>query len=589
MSELLPYFKSVNETFWGDDVYQWLFYTTVIIILLLGNKRRLSNSQMAKRVFAVYPICFIIALFNPITYAVTKFFTGGAWMYYARLYSMLPIPYTLALGAILLIDWVTEFPKGRNRGRNGSDAKAGRRENRKKKSIISPLTKLLLTAGLCVFFILGGTNVYSQDWMRPAQNIEKVPNDVIELLQALKPVGNISVAVPDELSSYVRQVEGSLFTPYGRYVNSLGEELASVEPDVSYIMTEAGKQSVNYVVVRRSPEREAAFADLGYEPTNVTDRYAVYAVSKVPRLIRVINEKHQIVEQYYLNADDQLECEPGGCAITTYEYDKYGHQIKETYLDEHRNKYELSEGYASISRSYRKLSSLINSISYLDAEDQKILHEGCYETRYKYNFSRRVIKESYYDALGNPMNRTDVFYAVRKFTRNKDGRVIKEEYFDTEGSPILSSSGFASCTREYNEVGRVTQEKYYGIDGMPILVAAGYVGYIREFDERGNQTSEAYIGTTGSIAARNTGYAQVRMEYDDSNRLVKETYWDEKGNPYSIANGSHGFLREYDEAGNGYIETYIDANGQEIALRNGYSRVQREYDENNQLISEIFS
>ncbi|MCR4612178.1 MAG: hypothetical protein K5644_09805, partial [Lachnospiraceae bacterium] len=334
------------------------------------------------------------------------------------------------------------------------------------------------------------------------------------------------------------------------------EELVGANPDASYIMSTCCTKGMDYVVVAKNEGTKRVFTEHGYEPIFETSSSLVYYCSGFKGFKQDKTRWGLIDHITYYDEYGEPELQTMGYCTIQYGYDGRGNKSEEWYYGVNGELCKNNFGYAGI--------------------------------KLEYNFARRVIKESYYDVDSNLMNRTDVLYASKKLIRNKDGRVVKEEYLDKEGNPVLSSSGFASCRREYNETGRITKEIFYGTDGNPILLAAGYAGYIREFDERGNLTSESYLGTTGNIAARNTGYAQVRMKYDDLDRLVKETYWDESGEPYIIANGSHGFIREYDETGNEYIEIYIDVTGQEMVLQNGYSRVQREYDENKQLINERY-
>ena len=83
MPDLISFFKITDNVFWGDDVYRWWFYLSIIVIIVLEKRK------MIKRVYAIYPIVIYIALFNPITYEVTKFFSGGSLAYYARVSNLL--------------------------------------------------------------------------------------------------------------------------------------------------------------------------------------------------------------------------------------------------------------------------------------------------------------------------------------------------------------------------------------------------------------------------------------------------------------------------------------------------------------------
>ena len=384
MQQLLQGFLDVNNIFWGDDIYHWWFYIAILLILFLEKRKTI------KIIFAWYSVFFLAALFSPLSNEIMKKIST-AWQYRARLYSMLPIPYVLALGSILAIERICTL-------------KSNELINSEQKKIsCPPLVKLVLVAGVCILIIFGGTDVYRQDWMQPAQNIEKVPPAILELNRKLCEKKDACIAVPEPLSSYVRQVNANFYTPYGRYVNSLGYALSQENPDPSFVMNEAGKESCDYIVIYDNETNRKNFINCGYEINDILPGYLIYEVKGVPCVKKSYNEKRQIISAIWLDENGSPYVNDQGYSGKAYEYDQTGNVHKEMFLDIDGNLMLQKQGYAVIERTYTQLSHQVKSIKYLDCNNQPVLINGCYETRSSYDAARRLQSEAYYDWNGNPM------------------------------------------------------------------------------------------------------------------------------------------------------------------------------------------
>ena len=452
MADLIPYLQMVNGIFWGDDVFHWWYYISVTIILILEKRK------MVKRVYGFYPICFLLALFNPITYKIIQKLELG-WPYFARLYSMLPLPVVLAVGIILLTEIICSISR-KNLFHKSAETTIEPQEAR-----WAPVVKLNMTVGICLLIVMGGTDVYQQDWMQPALNLEKIPNAVIEINEKLVGQEEICIAVPESLSSYIRQYAPSLYTPYGRFVNALGSALSKENPDPTYVMEEAGARSCNYIVIYDNQTNIEIFSNLGYEPYDRVAGYLIYSVEGVSYTKKMHNEKHQVLSEMYMDANDVPIVNKQGYAGKAYEYDNLGNRKKEIFLGYDGNRITLSQGYAAIEREYTRYSDKVQSIKYLDINDHPVMINGCYETRFSYNSARKPEREAYFDECGLPMNRVDLLYASKTIEYDKDGYVVSEHYYDISGKPKLSTQGFASYTSTLSENKTIIAEKYFDENG----------------------------------------------------------------------------------------------------------------------------
>lgn len=449
MSDLISYFRTSDNAFWGDNVYRWWFYFSLIVIIVTEKRK------MVKRVYGVYPIVFYIALFNPITYSLTKVFSGGLWQYYARLYSMLPLPYTLGLGTVLLVGNLTKHKK------------AKRRSLDEKRILRSKIIKSIIVPSVFALIIFGGTDVYSQDWMKHAENIEKVPNEALWICSALHEDEDITIAVPNSLSSYIRQIDASVYMPYGRRVNFLGEALSQDNPDPIYVMEEAGREACDYIVIYNNPENKERFYSAGYEPKYTIGKYLVYTVEGVARKKNIYDQRHYLIEEKYYDEKGNPTIHGSGYSSVRYDYGQDGKCVLTTYLNETGEPTDL-DGYASIKRSYTKFARQVASQSYLDVKGTPIHIFGRVETRYGYDGNKRPVREVYYDDHAQPIERTDLHYASKEIFYNEDGRITGERYYNISGEPTVCPLGYASFQRVFGSDGKIIGENYYDNKRMPI-------------------------------------------------------------------------------------------------------------------------
>lgn len=569
MQDLYQSFINVDNTFWGDDIFRWWFYIAIILILIFEKQR------ITKITIAWYSIVFLIGLFNPLSnWIMSK--VAPAWQYRARLYSMLPIPQVIALGSILLID---KFCRVYNKSLTEQEI-----DNHK----WPPVAKLVIVGAVCIVIVIGGTDVYKQDWMKPAQNLEKVPPAVLELKEKLGDQEDICVAVPDSLSSYLRQVAPEFYTPYGRYINSLGAVLSQENPDPMDAMTEAGLEGVNFIVIYDNETNKENFHNTGYEYYDRVSGYLIYKVEGVKYSKKIYNERHQLVRVMNLDENGEAIVNKLGYAGIEYEYDEKGSRCKEIYLNPDGSRAIITRGYSAIARTYTYFSRKVASLKYLDQNDQTILVNGRYETRYDYDLNRRLVKESYYDQYGNPMILMDELYSSKGIEYDNKDHIIGEQYYDKDGKHVNSALGYAAYAKEYDQYGNEIRETYFGSDGQKKKIAEGYASITRTFNDGGFQTSEMYLDESDNPVNAVNGYAQIRWEWNEAGQLIAETYWGSEGEPCIISEDYHGFIRTYTETGKEYIELYIDTFEKETPCGAGYSQVLQEYNENNRLIRESY-
>lgn len=540
MNAFLQFYISIFQMSWGEGGFKVLFYLSLLIILVLERRRNV------RIVFALFPIVFHLLVFNPLFYILffKRLFTFNNIQYYNRFFSFIPILICISLACMLLLKYFKRT------------------------------WKLLATLYMIILIVFMGTNVYRQDWMKPAENLSKTPNYILGLCDALKSDDDVCIATPNGISEYIRQTDASFLTPYGRDSNSkLAAALSNTdEVDVEYIMNEAGMEDVDYVVVWNTELIRERFSNCGYDPYYINDKCIAYQVLNVARRHRFLNERRQIIGIVDYDRDGNIIKDDRGFSIMGFEYDDHERRIKEAYYDENWQLYTLPSGYAYIKREYTK-SDKISRERYFDDKDQPVMVMGQAELRNEYDTKGRLVHQTCYDTSGNPcMN--DYGHHEAFWEYDTYGNLILESFYDIDGKLISQEYGCAQIRRSYDENGRLTSitfwdnegnpifNKYYGnchgfsyeyaeepglrlvyetalgLDGKPMKGYDGYATLCRYYDENERVIEERTFDEAGKLICRNEGYAIVRRVFEYNGQMTLEQYYDTDGQPISSESSS---------------------------------------------------
>ena len=430
MRETIDSLLSLNDLHWRGSVYQWFFYAGVLLVLIFEKRKTI------RIVFGWVPVLYLALMFNPICIKLLGLAGLSNPAYFARLFSFMPLMYVIARGFTLLL-----------RVRNNWGKLAG-------------------VCVACAIICLTGKNIYGETWLTKADNLAKVPQETLEILEALDVENNrdVSIAPIDASIIYIRQV-ADVVTAYGRNVGGLGRLLEMDPPDAQQVMEKAGLWCVDYVMVHRTDSTLSAFEEQGYEPYALTENYALFKVEGVPRIKQILNENRQIVSESYFDAAGKLAATGNGYTTILYEYGSTNQVDKQSYYDADGNRFCFPEGYTSL-RNEHYTNGKVKSLAYLDKNGNPVLKDGRYETRYRYDSSGRVVQESYYDEQGKPMKRMDGEYAMRRITYLEGSTV--EQYYDEAGELVSSAGGYAGKKTLYDGNNQLIEVIYYDIEGKEI-------------------------------------------------------------------------------------------------------------------------
>lgn len=150
-----------------------------------------------------------------------------------------------------------------------------------------------LITGMALVIMVTGSAVYTSENFTEAQNIYKLPQEVLDVCQIINEdahendIDEKKVIVVNELLSYIRQYDGSIQMPYGRDALK-GERLANKNSkkifklmcesqiDWQSLAKSAKKGAYNYLIYYRDETVEKELQDLGYKRIGEGGAYFVY-------------------------------------------------------------------------------------------------------------------------------------------------------------------------------------------------------------------------------------------------------------------------------------------------------------------------
>lgn len=243
-------FNAVIESFvefQGTGLIVTLFLASLLFICY-GSKE-----QFFKDIFVKYSLFVLIIFFLPIWYVYIYFKSDYEILY--RILWLLPIGIVVCY---TLVELVYKIPEKFR-------------------------TAAFIVA--VVMIVICGDYVYSVEYFSKAENEYHVPDVVIDICKEVEVEGKeISIAVPDELLSYVRQYSATVFMPYGR------DTIMGLNPGISYLQVLLNEEVINtpemvhelrdswtpYLIVRSDAKFTESLAEYGLVYVTSFDNYDMY-------------------------------------------------------------------------------------------------------------------------------------------------------------------------------------------------------------------------------------------------------------------------------------------------------------------------
>lgn len=138
---------------------------------------------------------------------------------------------------------------------------------------------------VCVYVAIGGNCVYNAPQLSKAQNAYQIPQEVIDICDAIVVEGReVKAVFPHELLQYVRQYSAFVVLTYGydSIVERWGlnhpmeEEMRKEVSDASVLASLARESHTHYIVLHKQHQVAGALEDQEFELFYSTENYVVY-------------------------------------------------------------------------------------------------------------------------------------------------------------------------------------------------------------------------------------------------------------------------------------------------------------------------
>lgn len=234
------------ERFVGTGMMIALFLVAVIYLFVVEKNK-------TTRIILIYvPVILLVVYFCPL-FAKVVFVVVGSDIYY-RILWLIPIVLVLAYAATKII------------------------------LSLSGRKKWLAGIAIVVIIMTSGQFVYKSVHFSVADNLYHIPQEVIDLCEAIREEEIVTAAFPPEHLHYVRQYTEDIYMPYGREMlvaawgsqNSLYNLVVVPVLDVEALVEELRKRETEYVVFSVEKELLGSFEEYQFEFIYETENYIVY-------------------------------------------------------------------------------------------------------------------------------------------------------------------------------------------------------------------------------------------------------------------------------------------------------------------------
>lgn len=325
-----------------------------------------------------------------------------------------------------------------------------------------------------------------------------------------------------------------------------------------------------------------------------------------PVFRRDFDDNGRLVKEFKMNISDSRACEfkvlaENGRTVlvngiscqktpdidTHRSCDKKGRVIRESYFDLEGTPIETDNGYHAVSYKYDSNGN-VSSTNYYGLDDEPvIIKQGYSGLGRKFDIKKRVIKDIFYDQSGSRMALDDGRSAVA-YGYDSKGNRNEYRYYDTDDNLLMLPQGYSIMRCEFDENMKVSHEAYFDTEDNPVMISGGYASVSYDYDDKGREIRRSFYDEEDDLVIADSGYAERWRILDSEGRVLREEYFDAENRRMNLRDGYAIVEYDYDMYGNQSRKAYYNADEIPVMNSSGYAILKREYDKDKHITKEEF-
>ncbi len=249
MTELLrKSFQTITD--YGGNGLLLLYFLGALCFLLIFEKKKET-----RKLLGAYPAALLVLFMLPVTPYLYCKVLGEEETFYRFLW-LIPVTAVSAYATILLLT-----------------------------KIKLRVVKLLVAALAAAFVAIAGNPGYQSPVMVPAQNAYQIPQEVVDLCDAIViPGREVECVFPHELVPYIRQYTPYIVMPYGYetmvdrwgFSNDLADEMILPTSSAERLAFLSREEGCQFIVLNKDHLLDGEITDYEFEVLFETEHYVAY-------------------------------------------------------------------------------------------------------------------------------------------------------------------------------------------------------------------------------------------------------------------------------------------------------------------------
>lgn len=258
--------------------------------------------------------------------------------------------------------------------------------------------------------------------------------------------------------------------------------------------------------------------------------YAPTGGSGFAQRLTSFDERGNLVEVRFLDANLKPVVTREGPAIVRYAYDEFGNQVEERVLDPQGQLRRDENGVALYKAKFDRLGRKIENTYFDEKEQPTRQRKGHFGYRAEFDHLDRRTEVRYLDAHGAVMKVPELGVAGARDAYDRYGRVTERTYLGVDGNPVRDAP-VARVSYEYDPYGNELARRHYDAAGaLAVLPVTGCAVQKSEYDQYNNVSVERCLDPQEKPANRKEGWATKRLTREHG-RVTGEDHFDAAGRP----------------------------------------------------------